>query len=150
MLSIHNLNIEDLPLIYNLGDKLFSSDEYTTLHRMWNEAEVVGHFSEDWEYCFVAKDGKKLVGFILCTLIEKPKNSWKYGHIAWLGIHTDYQGKKVADKLLTKASKLLKEKGARILVVDTTSENNKAIKFFEKNGFDEKVAHLYMYKNIDE
>lgn len=150
MITIHPISIEDIPVVYSLGEELFVSESFTTLHRMWNEDEVVAHFSEDWDYCFVAKDGKKIIGFILSTLIDKPRSAWIYGHISWLGVSKAYHGKNVAKRLLEKASQILKDKGARILAMDTASDNQPAIRFFEKNGFTEKAEHVYLYKNIDD
>ena len=42
----------------------------------------------------------------------------------------------------------MKEQGVRIMMIDTSADNRAAIRFFEKQGFDDIQKHMYMTLNL--
>lgn len=63
-------------------------------------------------------------------------------HIAWLGIHVRrrYWGKGVGSGLMKEAIKLSKELGCRRLMLDTTEGNERAIRLYQKFGFETEAV----------
>lgn len=145
---ISEISFEDIIDVYELGNKLFTSDKWLNLYRTWDEYEILERYISDKEYCLVAKVNKKLIGFALGALVEKKNNPWLYGYLIWTGIDTKYAGQGVGRKLLNKMIKLFKKAGVKIILVDTSTENEKALKFFKKNGFEEEEGHVFLSKNV--
>lgn len=145
---ISQMKFDDLVEVYNLGNKLFTSDKWPNLYRSWDEFEIMERYISDEEFCLVAKYKKKVVGFALAAIIEKKKNSWTYGYLAWTGVDTKFAGLGIGRRLLKRITKLFKEAGVKILLVDTSTENKKALGFFIKNGFVAEEGHIYLSKNI--
>ncbi|MFZ7124980.1 MAG: GNAT family N-acetyltransferase [Desulfobacterales bacterium] len=148
--SIRTISIDDLPHIFHLGEKLFTARKVPNLHRTWDEYEVVSLFQGDDEYCFVAEnEASELVGFALGTMIQK-SHSWKYGYLLWLGVHPYYQQSGVARRLFRHFRSVMIEDGARIIMVDTEADNDAALRFFRKVGFNHARNHVFLSMNVDE
>lgn len=153
-IDIRQMEIDDIPGVFHLGEKLFTARTFPTLYRTWDEFEVVSRFQTDTDYCYVAtmeeEDGsERLAGFALGTIIEKSKSSWKYGWLLWLGTDPTIHRGGVATQLFKNFRNLMAEEGCRILIVDTEADNEPALTFFEKLGFDDKEEHVYLSMNID-
>lgn len=149
-ISVRLMELDDIPLVYHLGEELFGADEFTVLHRTWDEYEVVDLFQSDGDFCFVAETDERLAGFALGTIIDKPRSSWTYGWLLWLGVDPAFQKSGVGQKLFKRYRIAALEAGARILMVDTEADNTKALRFFGKLGFNSKQEHVYLAVNIDE
>lgn len=148
--EIRQMEIDDIPEVFHLGEKLFTSDEAPTLYRTWDEYEVTGLFHSETELCLVAEADEELIGFAMGTTITKPRSAWKYGYLVWLGVAENYQRFRVAEKLFSNFLELMLEEGVRILMVDTEADNNPALRFFQKMGFDKSEEHVYLSLNLDE
>ncbi len=147
-LEIRELELEDLPVVFAIGEQLFTADKWPSLYRTWDEYELVGLFASDSDFCFVAEVEGKVVGFALGTLIEKRRSAWKYGYLLWLGTHPDYRRLGVAKRLLDRFTDQCIDEGARMMMVDTAAENHGAVKFFKREGYGKAVQHVYMSKNL--
>jgi ribosomal protein S18 acetylase RimI-like enzyme len=148
--EIRQMEIDDIPEVFHLGEKLFTSEEAPTLYRTWDEYEVTGLFYSETELCLVAEANEEIIGFAMGTTITKPRSAWKYGHLVWLGVAENYQRFRVAEKLFNNFLELMLEEGVRILMVDTEAENKPALRFFHKMGFDKSEEHVYLSLNLDE
>ncbi len=84
--NVREMELEDLPAVYALGESVFTADQWPSLYRTWDEYEAVGLFYSDGDYCFVAEIKNKLVGFALGSLIDKRNSAWSYGYLTWLAI----------------------------------------------------------------
>ena len=147
--TIRPAAIDDLAAIFHLGEKLFRPREVSNLYRTWDEYEVTGLFNSEPEYMLVAEVADALVGFALGSVIEKAGTAWNYGHLVWLGVEEAYARQGVASLLFDKFTELMKQKGVRMLMVDTQADNDKAIRFFEKKGFTNPIDHVYMTLNLE-
>lgn len=148
--TIREMEIDDLSAVFALGERLFRADEAPTLHRTWDEYELVDAFSSDGEFCLVAEaeESGDIVGFVIGTIIDKRKSAWTYGYLIWLGVLPELEGRGVARRLVGRLTDLFIEEGARIMMVDTEAENDRAVDFFERLGFGNAAEHLYMSKNL--
>lgn len=149
-IHIREMIVEDIPKIFLLGERLFTAEDVPTLHRTWDEYEVVSLFQSETEHCLVAECDERVVGFALGTVIDKRKSSWKYGYLLWFGVDRAFQGEGLARRLFRQFRHLMAEDGARILLVDTQADNEAALSFFRGEGFDGEEQHVYLSMNIDD
>jgi ribosomal protein S18 acetylase RimI-like enzyme len=147
-LTIREMELEDLPDVYRLGERLFTSDLWPNLYRTWDEYELVGMFASDSETCLVADAGDEIVGFILGTIIDKRKSAWMYGYVVWLGVDPRAMRRGIASRLIERLTQIFSEMGVRILMADTDASNTAAIEFFRRQGFGNESEHVYMTRNL--
>lgn len=148
-ICIRELELEDLPAVYALGERLFTAERWPSLYRTWDEYELAEFFASEADNCFVAEDDDgRLIGFILGTIIEKRRSAWTYGWVLWLGVDPDIGRGGIASRLLERITERFEEEGVRILIADTDPQNEPAVRFFEKNGFGHPRSHVYLSKNL--
>lgn len=143
------MEIDDLPTVFHMGEKLFTASKAPTLYRTWDQFEVIELFQAEPELCLVAEtDDDRIIGFALGTTIRKNRSAWKYGHLVWLGVETAYQRKDVSTRLFNEFRDRLVEMGVRMVLVDTEVENLPALHFFRKIGFGNPEQHVYLTLNL--
>ncbi len=148
--NIREMTIDDLPVVYHLGEDLFTSEEFPILYRTWDAYEVTNYFNVDSKYCLVAEtdEEEEIVGFVIGTIFEKEGTAWKYGYIAWIGVKEEFQQTNLGRRLYKEVENEMKEEGVRMMIVDTEGDNQEAIAFFEKMGFSQRKAHVWMTKTL--
>ena len=145
---IDEMDIDDLPAVFHLGERLFTAREAPNLYRTWDEDELIDLFQGDPEFCIVAKMDERVVGFALGTTVIKSRSAWKYGHLLWLGVDPEYQGIGIATRLFNHVRDAMIETGVRMLVVDTQADNLPALRFFRKLGFGSPEEQVYLSLNL--
>jgi ribosomal protein S18 acetylase RimI-like enzyme len=148
--EIREMGIDDLPAVYHLGEKLFTSDEFPILYRTWDPYEVTDYFSTDPEYCLVAEsEDKRVVGFVLANMISKEGTAWKnYGYLTWIGVDEAFQRTNLGQRLYNKIEDTLKKDGARMMMADTDAANGGAIRFLNAMGFSARAHHVWLAKTL--
>ncbi|NIS47356.1 MAG: GNAT family N-acetyltransferase [candidate division Zixibacteria bacterium] len=146
--EIREMELEDLPSIYALGEKLFTAEKWPNLYRTWDEYELVDLFASDGDFCLVAEIEDRIVGFALGSLIDKRRSAWNYGYLEWIGVAPEVKNAGIGVKLLNRLTELFIKNGVRIMLVDTEAENKEAIQFFKKQGFGQEVRHIYLSRNL--
>jgi hypothetical protein len=53
--TIREMEVEDIPGVFQLGAETFTADQWPMLYRSWDEYEVTSLFNTDGEYCLVAE-----------------------------------------------------------------------------------------------
>ncbi len=144
---IREMTLEDLSAVYALGERLFTVD-WPTLYRTWDEYEIVEMFASDGESCLVADQKGRVVGFVLGTLIEKRHSAWSYGYLLWLGVAPELRGIGLGERLVNRITEQFIAMGARMMLVDTSIENQPAINLFQKLGFGDETQHIYFFRNL--
>lgn len=148
-IEIKPMDIDDIPSVYHLGERLFTSEEYPILYRTWDAYEVTNNFTSDPEYCFVAEHDKRVVGFVLGTTIEKEGTAWKkYGYLNWIGVDEDFQRMGLGKRLYKALESHLREDGVRMMMADTGQDNTESMAFFKKMGFSIQGQHVWFAKTI--
>jgi ribosomal protein S18 acetylase RimI-like enzyme len=147
-LRIREMIIDDLPEVFHIGEQLFTAEYSQSLYRTWDEYEITTLFNSDNELCIVAEHGERLLGFALGTTVKKHNSPWKYGYLVWLGVRKDLQKMQVGAKLFKELKRRFKEQGVRMIIIDTSANNQPAIRFFEKHGFNNLQEHVYMTLNL--
>lgn len=146
--KIRQMEIDDLPVVFHLGERLFSAEKVPNLYRTWDQYEVVELFNADSEFCLVAEVNDKITGFALGTTVTKSRSAWKYGYLVWLGVEPSLQREGVAQRLFNRFKDLMLKTGVRMLLVDTEAENLPALHFFRKQGFCNPQQHIYLSMNL--
>lgn len=147
-LDIREMEIDDLPAVFHLGERIFTSETVPTLYRTWDEYEVTSLFNTDPEFCLVAEFDDAIVGFILGTTVTKTKSAWKYGYIVWLAVVPEWQRTGLGGRLFDKLAEKMIDEGVRIFMVDTEANNLPALSFFKKKGFANPEEHIYLTLNL--
>ena len=147
--EIRTAEIDDLAAIFHLGEKVFTAYEVSNLYRTWDEYEVTNLFNQDPDHMLVADLDGLVVGFAMGTTIEKSRSAWNYGHLLWLGVDPDYSRQGIAGQLFGRFREIMEGQGMRMLLVDTQADNDPAVKFFRREGFENPTDHVYMTLNLD-
>ena len=88
-------------------------------------------------------DGKP-AGFII-SFIPEPGSREPYCTIGCLGVFPEYRRRRIATKLVSDALLLFKRHGCRYAYVGTSERNIKAIRLYEKMGF-EPIFRIHFYE----
>jgi len=146
-IEIREMEVDDIPAVFHLGEKVFTADKTPTLYRTWDEFEVVSMFNSDNDYCLVAEMEGQIVGFALGNVVSKRKSAWKYGYLVWLVAEPEFQRMGIASRLFHRFSDKMIEEGVRIFMIDTEADNLPALAFFRAKGFGSPQQHIYMTYN---
>lgn len=147
-LRIRELMIDDFPEVFHIGEEIFTAEYSQSLYRTWDEYEITTLFNTDNELCLVAEADAKILGFALGTTVEKHNSPWKYGYLIWLGVREEAQKKQVGNRLFKEIKRRMKEQGARMIIMDTSADNEAALSFFQKMGFKHKQEHVFLSLNL--
>jgi len=147
-LRIRELMIDDFPEVFHIGEEIFTAEYSQSLYRTWDEYEITTLFNSDNELCLVAETDGKILGFALGTTVVKHNSPWKYGYLVWLGVRGDAQKRQVGDKLFKEIKRRMKEQGARMMIIDTSADNEAALSFFQKMGFKDRQEHVFLSLNL--
>jgi ribosomal protein S18 acetylase RimI-like enzyme len=147
-LEIREMDIDDVAIVFHLGERLFTAGKSPNLYRSWDVYDLMLLFTSDGDFCLVAELEDQIVGFALGSFLEKPRSAWRYGYLEWLGVDPSMKGKGIGKRLLNRLTELFIEHGARIMLVDTEMDNVDAIGFFKRQGFGNEVRHVYMSRNL--
>lgn len=144
------MQLKDLSVVFELGQKLFTAEQWPTLYRSWDDHELASLFNSDGDSCLVAEANEKVIGFALGRIMDKPRSAWRYGWLLWLGVDPEFHRARIASRLLRRLTELFVEREARIMLVDTDEKNRQAISFFKRQGFGQAVRHVYFSRNLDD
>ncbi|CAG7786027.1 unnamed protein product [Allacma fusca] len=104
------------------------------------------YFIHNWpKLCFLAMDGDKMVGVIVCKLdVHKQIN--KRGYIAMLAVDENYRRKKIGSNLVLKSIRAMAEEDADEIVLETEITNKSALRLYENLGFvrDKRLFRYYL------
>ena len=147
-LRIREMTIDDFPEVFHIGEEVFTADYSQSLYRTWDEYEITTLYNSDTELCLVAEAGEHILGFALGTTVEKHNSPWKYGYLVWLGVRRSIQQGGVGSGLFKEIKRRMKEQGVRMIIIDTSADNLPAVRFFQKQGFNDIQEHVYMSLNL--
>ena len=145
---VRQMEIDDLPTVFHLGEQLFKAEVVPNLYRTWDDYEVAAFFLGDSEFCLVAEVEDRLAGFLLGTTVVKGRSAWKYGYLEWLGVDPSLHGLGIGERLFQHFRRLMLKNGVNILLVDSEADNIPALRFFRKMGFRHPRQHIYLSLNL--
>lgn len=147
--EIREMELRDVAEVFELGQKLFTAEEWPSLYRSWDDHELAQLFSHEAETCLVAEADGRVVGFALGRVMDKPRSAWRYGWLLWLGVERRFKRGGVATRLVNHLRGLFIERDARIMLVDTAAKNHGALAFFRRSGFGQEIRHVYLSQNLE-
>lgn len=109
-------------------------------NRLVNEGLSMNH-------SLVAFDGEKPVAIVLngFRVIDGKKTVWNGG----TGIAVDYRGKGVSNLLMEAALKVYSEEGVEIATLEAIKENERAIRLYQKFGYEITDSLVYLSGTVD-
>lgn len=135
------LKKEDAQLFVDFFDQLIRETDYLLptveeSHKTKEKQEASIERFNDFKHVFIAKDNNQIVGFIGITRMGLKKVK----HIAdfAIGVLSDYKRQHIATRLLTIAEDWLRERGVNRLEMTVIAENDGAVSFYKKNGFQQE------------
>ncbi|MBS2967865.1 GNAT family N-acetyltransferase [Metabacillus sp. KIGAM252] len=141
-------------------DRLIWDSTTTPVLLHWDSAGVYEKSYPEGQQT-VAADGDRIAGYISYKHpVDIPSNRHVFDMA--IGIHPDYQGRKVGSRLMEHLRQTAREQGVRKISLRVLSTNEKAIAFYKAIGFKEEgrlheeffldgkyVDDLLMYKMVD-
>lgn len=116
-------------------DTSFTANVYNNLYTEWVHKSV-NHQLADIIYVF--EDNHHYEGIIT---LREVKNT---GHIVLIGVDSNSRGKRVGQKLIDASKAYFAQSGISQIDVVTQKANDKACRFYERNGFRESdLVHVY-------
>ncbi|OWF53360.1 N-alpha-acetyltransferase 30-like [Mizuhopecten yessoensis] len=104
------------------------------------------YFIHNWpKLCFLAMDGARCVGAIVCKL-DMHKKMVRRGYIAMLAVDSDYRRKRIGSHLVRKAIRAMILDDCDEVVLETEITNKAALRLYENLGFvrDKRLFRYYL------
>lgn len=104
------------------------------------------YFIHNWpKLCFLAMDGEKCVGAVVCKL-DLHKKMVRRGYIAMLAVDSEYRRMKIGSHLVLKAIKAMIADDCDEVVLETEITNQAALRLYENLGFvrDKRLFRYYL------
>ena len=152
--TIKKATIEDLNTIQDLNNKLFEL-EYNnfdpTLKIGW-PYEIAGeeYFKDliENQIIYIALIDKEIVGYLAGSIhVENSYNTTSIAELDNMFILEEYRKYGIGTKLFNEYKEYCKKNKIEELKVTASSKNTNAIKFYQKNGFEEFETTLKMPLN---
>lgn len=160
-ITIEKIDLENISDLQKIGKQTFFEtfadsnseedmqkylEESFALEKLENELK-----NPDSEFYF-AKDNEKVVGYLKVNFGDSQtelKDNLAL-EIERIYVLKDYHGKKVGQKLYEKAIEIAKEKAMEYVWLGVWEENHRAIKFYQKNGFEVFDKHIFVLGNDEQ
>lgn len=121
--TIREYRPADLGVLYSIDQSCYS------LAIAYSLGELRWYLHLPGAACFVAESRKKISGFILSA------HKGAHGHIITIDVLVPYRGSGVGTALLRKSERNLAEAGVREIWLETATNNNAAVAFWQKHGY---------------
>lgn len=142
MITIEIAGKDDVEILQDLNDEVFVDNHKYDLDLKtdWAQSETGKKYftrilNNTESICLVAKYKDRPVGYLVAGPKDFGYRLSKYLEIENMGVSPDYRSKGVGSMLMKKLFELAKTKGFQKAYVNTYSDNDIALAFYEKNGF---------------
>ena len=93
--------------------------------------------------CWVYQFEEQIVGYVVMSIAAGE------AHILTLAVHPEFQGKGLARKILEHVLMISRERGAESIFLEVRPSNQRAIRIYEKAGFNEIGIRKGYYPDVD-
>jgi len=132
--QIRLMVLEDIDSVCEMEIILFSAP--------WSRESFENELKKDYNLSYVAVDGEKVVGYIICWLVVDEV------HIGNIAVHPDYQRRKIGELLV---NKVLSHSNHFVWAgLEVRKSNKQARAFYLKLGFREIGVRKNYYTNNSE
>lgn len=144
-IKIERVKKEELPKLIDIYLKAYRGlEEYAYTHPEDVRSYLHWLWNRDSEGFFVAKDGDKIIGFVAgdANWFSKREKK-KVGAIHEIVVLPEYRGMGIGKALMERVLNYFKEKGLDTAELWVGDENERAIEFYKKFGFEESGRYNY-------
>ncbi len=139
---IRNAKKNEVKKLQNLNDEAFAENPKfdSDLILDWAQSDIGKSYfttllNSQEDYCLVAEDQGKLVGYIAAGPKKISHRKSKYIEIQNLGVVPSYRSQGLGSRLIKACLKRARNKGYQKAYLNSYSANVKAIAFYKSNGF---------------
>ena len=93
--------------------------------------------------CWVYQFEEQIVGYVVMSIAAGE------AHVLTLAVHPEFQGKGLARKILEHVLMISRERGAESIFLEVRPSNQRAIRIYEKAGFNEIGIRKGYYPDVD-
>lgn len=141
-MNIRKATTSDVKTLQNLNDELFQDNSKydPDINIDWAQSEA-GHkyfskaVNDKNTICLIVEDNGKPIGYIAASPIEIDYRLSRYIEINNMGVSPAFRSKGIGSELIEECMRIAKQRGFDRIYVNAYSDNIKAIKFYERNGF---------------
>ena len=139
--------LEDLPILLEFEQGIITFErpfDPTLAERHITYYDLAAYVQVEDIEVLVALDGKELIGSGYVQIREgKPYQSHvKYGYIGFVFVRPEHRGKGVVSKIMSDLTDWAKAKGITEIRLDVYSDNDSAIRAYEKAGFSKLLTEM--------
>jgi len=146
---------DDVPRLLELtaGTGLFMPYDLTTLAGVLSDYFTPPSDPDandaDEHACMTCEEDGRIVGFVYYAVTEYADRTW---FVWWIAVEKGTQGRGVVRKLLTYAEDDIRERGGRLLFIETsgTPGYEPTRRFYLKNGYDREAVLRDYYRDGDD
>lgn len=140
MIEIRKASLEDIPIVYALGQDVTEFHTSDQAPNFWPEEVLRECIDKDDVYFFVAVSGDKVVGFIIANL----NKSLEKALIENIFVVPDFRGQGVGLILTKNVIEVAKSDDYQFISVLTPPDDIAAIKVYERAGFSRGEVFLWL------
>lgn len=152
--SIRKISLADLESLIIISKKTFSetfandnSEENLTeyLEKAFNEAQLTSELQDKNSEFYFVEDHDEVLAYLKVNTNQgqTEKVLERALEIERIYVNREFQGRKIGQLLLSKAISLANEQHLKQIWLGVWEHNPKAIKFYERNGFQEFDKHIF-------
>lgn len=140
-IKIRQANINDLNSIQELNNKLFKKEykEYdSSLEVGWTYSSAGENYFKNIiknNYAVVAVDKDKIIGYLAGNIHMYGSYTTKLAELENMFVKPEYRNRKIGSKMIEKFINYCKEQGITEIRVTAYLQNEQAIEFYKKHGF---------------
>ena len=146
-MKIRKINIDDLEALRNLSIQTFKEtfEEVNTeenmqkyLNENLNEEKLKSELENQNSEFYFAENNGEILGYLKLNFKDAQTEKVEENHfeIERIYVLKDFLGQKIGQILFNKAIEIGREKNLEYVWLGVWEENHRAIKFYEKNGFE--------------
>lgn len=154
-LKIRKIGLNDIEALQKIGRQTFfetfsdtntAEDMQEYLEKSFHKDKLLAEVENPQSEFYFAQENGEVIGYLKLNFGQsqtelKNENSVEIERIYVLNA---YHGKKVGQKLYDKALAVAKERKAQFLWLGVWEKNEKAIRFYQKNGFVPFDKHIFV------
>ncbi len=155
LFNIEKINENEVEQLQSLSMQTFvetfsGSNSKENMDKYLNENLSIEKLSQELNnknsHFFFIKDGERNIGYLKLNMgpSQTELKDETALEIERIYVIQEYQGKKVGQQLYEKAIQVAKEKKAQYVWLGVWEENQKAIQFYQKNGFEVFDKHVFV------
>ncbi|GIP64596.1 GNAT family N-acetyltransferase [Virgibacillus pantothenticus] len=141
---IRNYKSEDKEFLVSLSSRFTEFDflrfrEPLQMEKKQEEMALEA-ISKNFSNIFIAETNGEYLGYIEMRGIVDYFTGEKQGYLSAIAVTKKYEGNGVGKKLMKKAEEWTNDKGYKELVLQLFNGNERAMKFYEKLGFEKDIT----------